>query len=156
MAEESSYCFMIKGKDYIGISLNKESLCPTFIACNKGIIITFHYKTPPALALKDLWQSCVAFRAGYLKWPAVVQTEISLPYFSFWGSTPAETMEKTALLRAGSDSPSVTYFPVEELVPVTYPVTPALSRSDIQPPAGFVRAWEDEQGSSQCWSGQGR
>lgn len=98
--------------------------------------------------------------AGYLKWPGVVQTEIPLPYFSYWGSTPAETMEKIPLLRVGSDSPSVTYFPLQELVPVTYPMTPALSRSDIQPPGAFVQAWEDEQGqqqgSSRCWSGQGR
>lgn len=86
----------------------------------------------------------MAFRAGYLKWPGVVQTEISLPYFSYWGSTPAETMEKIPLLRVGSDSLSVTYFPLEELVPVTDPVTPALSRSDSQPPGGFVRAWGDE------------
>lgn len=69
----------------------------------------------------------MAFGAGYLKWPGVVQTELSLPHFSYWGSTPAETMEKTPLLRVGSDSPSVTYFPLQELVPVTYPMMPALS-----------------------------
>lgn len=54
LALESGYCLVIKGKDYIGISVNKEICCPTFIARNKGIIIALCYKTPQDPVMKDL------------------------------------------------------------------------------------------------------